>query len=625
MAKFAFILPREEMVAPARRFAQDLGMEVVLNISIITARAEETALRAKELGADIVVARGRQASIIKETVDLPLVEIRLTGQEIAMLLHKARQLVAHIQQPRIGIVTNRNMIGDIRYFDEVLKVKASTYFVDDESELERQAEQAVADGMDVVMGGDFVNEFCHRRGWRTLFLDGTEDSIRSSLSLAQGVGAAMDVERNNTAHMQTLLAYSFNGIIELDQNGMITLVNDMACKILDKERTLLVGVPLTQLMPQEDAEEFEGVLSAGGELYFASLKVNGVNVIANAANVVEGSLREGIVFSFYEMREVQTRGARALRERYRLYRFLARGRFEDVGHLNRKMQQVVKRARTFAETTQPILLQGEVGVGKSLFAQSIHNSSTCAQGPFVTFSCIEGRSAQCEALTTAIRDAQGGTLYVDAVDYLSSAGQYVLRRLLENGVIQGEQDEYPKLVEVRVIVSLDGNLSQLVHEGKFRPDLYYILVPMLLELPPLRTRPEDLDMAINLCLDDCVTRLSRYVVLTKDARKLLMEYFWPGNYTQLKAFIERMVLTAPSRTVSDSYVKQLLEELYPYPSLFEEQEEAQTEPPPEKEALLDTLKRHKGNRSAAAAELGISKTTLWRKMKRLKIYDRTFS
>jgi len=148
---------------------------------------------------------------------------------------------------------------------------------------------------------------------------------------------------------------------------------------------------------------------------------------------------------------------------------------------------------------------------------------------------------------------------------------------------------------------------------------------MLLELPPLRTRPEDLDMAINLCLDDCVTRLSRYVVLTKDARKLLLEYFWPGNYTQLKAFIERMVLTAPSRTVSDSYVKQLLEELYPYPSLFEEQEEAQTEPPPEKEALLDTLKRHKGNRSAAAAELGISKTTLWRKMKRLKIYDRTFS
>ena len=123
--------------------------------------------------------------------------------------------------------------------------------------------------------------------------------------------------------------------------------------------------------------------------------------------------------------------------------------------------------------------------------------------------------------------------------------------------VQGEDTPTP--VAARVIGSLTGDLAPKLEAGVFQPELYYLLTPLRLSLPPLRTRPDDLNQAIDMCLDDCVVKFNRYVVLTREARRLLMDYPWPGNYIQLRAFLERMVLTAPARTdgqVSSQAVKQ---------------------------------------------------------------------
>jgi len=615
MAKFALLLPREEMVEPAGRIARELGMDVVLNRAAATERILEEAAEARRLGADILVARGRQASILKAQTDFPVVEIRLTGLEIARLLHKARNLVPHRERPKVGVVTGPNMVGSIQGFEDILDIELHTYFVEGSVEMEQGAEQAVADGMDVILGGDAVNTFCRRLGKRTLFFDGMEDSLRETLHTAQSMGFASDAERRNTAHLQVLLDYSFNGIIELDVQGNIVRANDMACKLLSQTQEALIGRRLTELMPTEDAELWGDALAQHKELYFSVLELAGIRVVANAAPVAEWDTAGGMVFSFYEMNKMESHGARALRERYRLHRYLAHGRFEDIKHASRTMQRVIRTARMFAETRQPILLQGEVGSGKSLFAQSIHNSSPCVQGPFVTFRCAADWDNQMEALAAAVQDADGGTLYLNAVNLLERGSQELLLRLLEEAVVQVRIDEVPSAVDVRVIASLDGSLLPLAEAGCFRWDLYYLLSPMLLELPPLRMRKEDLEQAIDMCLDDCVTRLDRYVVLTKESRRLLLEYPWPGNYTQLKAFVERMVLTAATRTIHDGYVRQLLEQLYPMPADQRPSDGGTGALSPEAAELVEALRRQNGNRAAVAAELGISKTTLWRRMK----------
>ena len=459
MARFALLLPREEMVEPAGRIARELEMDVVLNQSVPTERILDLMEDCRRAGADILVARGRQASILKEHTDFPVVEIQLTGLEIARLLHRARSLVSHLERPKIGVVTIPNMVGNIQGFEEIFDIELHTYFISGLSEMERGAEQAVADGMDVILGGDFVNAYCRRLGKRTLFFDGTEDSLRTSLLHARNVGQVADAERRNTAHLQVLLDYSFNGILELDARGIIVQSNDVACKILEQEREKLVGLPLSTLMPREDAEFWADALAQRRELYFSVLNVAGVHVVANAAPVADWDAGEGMVFSFYEMQKMERQGERALRERYRLQRYLAHGRFEDVNHTSREMSRLVKLARTFAETGQPILVYGEVGSGKSLFAQSIHNASPCSKGPFVTFDCAAHSPEQEAALSRAGKAADTGTLYLDNLDQLTPGGQRVLCRLLREGVVHVQGEDTPTPVAARVIGSLTGDLA----------------------------------------------------------------------------------------------------------------------------------------------------------------------
>ena len=623
MAKYGLLLPRTDMVEPAGRIARELGMDVVFNQSGDTERILDMAAEARRLGADILVARGRQASILRSQTDYPLVEVRLTDLEVARLLHRAKSLAPQGHRPKIGVVTIPNMIGSsIQGFDDILDIELHTYFVAGSAEMERGAEQAVADGMDVILGGDFVNAYCRRLGKRTLFFEGTEDSIRASLLHARTVGQLTDAERRNTAHLQALLDYSFNGILELDPDGVIVQGNDMACKILGLEREKLVGQPLSALMPREDAELWADALARQQELYFSVLNISGVHVVANAAPVADQDALEGMVFSFYEMNTMEQQGERALRERYRLQRYLAHGRFEDVDHVSRGMSRLVKQARTFAGTEQPILLGGEVGCGKSLFAQSIHNISLCAKGPFVTFDCSAFSADGPEsALGRAALAAHSGTLYLDNLDQLSPRGQRVLCRLLREDLVHLPGEEAPTPVKVRVIASIQGRLEERLDAGALQPELFYLLAPLRLSLPPLRSRQEDLDQAIDMCLDDCVVKFKRYVVLTKEARKRLTDYPWPGNYIQLRSFLERMVLTAPSRTVNASYVSALLLELYPNTPAADPQ--APQEPlASEGVRLAEVLSRNGGNRAAAAAELGISKTTLWRRMKQYGIRDK---
>lgn len=198
----------------------------------------------------------------------------------------------------------------------------------------------------------------------------------------------------------------------------------------------------------------------------------------------------------------------------------------------------------------------------------------------------------------------------------------MLCRLIRDGVVQIAGENAPTPVSARVIVSTAEQEIPRVRAGGFLPELAYILAPHRLNLPPLRSRPDDLEQAINMSLDDCVTKLNRYVVLTKEARKVLMNYPWPGNYIQLHTFLERMALTAPSRTVKDSYVRDLLEQIYPSDIPLPDAGEQQPPPTGEAARIIAALSRCGGSRAEAAAQLGISKTTLWRRMKQYGIRDR---
>ena len=631
MARFALLLPREEMVEPAGRIARELEMDVVLNQSVPTERILDLMEDCRRAGADILVARGRQASILKEHTDFPVVEIQLTGLEIARLLHRARSLVSHLERPKIGVVTIPNMVGNIQGFEEIFDIELHTYFISGLSEMERGAEQAVADGMDVILGGDFVNAYCRRLGKRTLFFDGTEDSLRTSLLHARNVGQVADAERRNTAHLQVLLDYSFNGILELDARGIIVQSNDVACKILEQEREKLVGLPLSTLMPREDAEFWADALAQRRELYFSVLNVAGVHVVANAAPVADWDAGEGMVFSFYEMQKMERQGERALRERYRLQRYLAHGRFEDVNHTSREMSRLVKLARTFAETGQPILVYGEVGSGKSLFAQSIHNASPRRDGPFVAINCTALNRNLLESELFGYADssftgarrggkaglfetAHGGTVFLDEIGELPLEFQAPLLRVLQEKEVRRVGDDTVIPVDIRIIGATNRNLLQLVEEGKFRRDLYYRLNVLSVLVPPLRERGDDY-LEIARCIYERVLPQHTEEEETVFLRVLdrCRSYAWPGNVRELTNLVERVSLLL-HRGSREEEVVQLLnvqwQETPPAAPLVPGSAPALLD----REAVQEALRRNGGNLSRTAKTLGVSRSTLYRRL-----------
>lgn len=178
------------------------------------------------------------------------------------------------------------------------------------------------------------------------------------------------------------------------------------------------------------------------------------------------------------------------------------------------------------------------------------------------------------------------------------------------------------ITNVRIIATTTKNLSVLVQQGSFREDLYYLLSGLTIEVEPLRNRIEDLENLVDTYIKLYCDMYSRYHVLTSGAKKILMEYPWYGNLIQLESFCDRMILSATHRTLDEVFIKQLMNELYPIIHQQNNREKIIVYKDPEALVISEMLEKHGGNRALVAEELGISKTTLWRHMKKYGISNK---
>ena len=227
---------------------------------------------------------------------------------------------------------------------------------------------------------------------------------------------------------------------------------------------------------------------------------------------------------------------------------------------------------------------------------------------------------------------QGGTLLIQDVEKLTVANQYRLYQLIRFHVCHGVEIGSLRKLDVRVMVTVGEPLAKLRAGGKLREDLYYLLSGLELRVPSLRERKEDLQLMLEETIRDCCERYSRYHVLTSGARESLMDYGWPGNLFQVESFCERLILTVGKRSVDEIMVRKLLAELYPeevYPverRMTEQHSEmmdsvrcAAGMECEEGKKIAEALVKHGGSREKTAKELGISKVTLWRHMKKYGI------
>lgn len=629
MGKIVLLVPREEMLYLAHNILQEKKYAIAQMRVIQTENTVVEARNSIAAGADIIIARGLQASLIKQYTDVPVVEIVATAQEMALLVVKARQIVKKAR-PIIAVVGFQNMFCDMTYFETIYDIKLRTYFAANGSGLKEKAMEAVEDGADLMIGGDIAVETAKEADIPSLFLSITEDSLRTAFSMAESLDFAMGAEKRSTAQIETLLDYSFNGVVNMDRKGVITTVNPVMRDILGADGEQVAGRHITQVFSDIDRDKLSQVLEGKEESYSSFMQAGKTSIFAILAPVRVGNETEGAILTCHKVKQ-QRRGERRPQRdgANRVQGLIARRNFSSIRQESGAMKECVHLARLYSQSEQPVLLLGETGTERRALAESIHNTGLCSEGPFLALSCAGlAREEQEEMLfgnKGAVFLAEGGTLYLEDVETLSLKSQYGLYQLIRYKT--GSRDFARTMgFHIRVIASsilTPEDLGNLAFSGGFRQDLYYLFTGLVLRVPPLRERPEDLEQAIRDTVREACDQYSRYHVVTQGGMQCLKAYPWQGNLLQLETFLKRLILTAEKRSIDEILVRKLLRELFPSSAPVRMMPDGQGIGGPvaceEERQIRLALTAQGGSRERAAACLGISKATLWRKMKKYNI------
>ena len=416
----------------------------------------------------------------------------------------------------------------------------------------------------------------------------------------------------------------------MDRKGVITTVNPVMRDILGADGEQVAGRHITQVFSDIDRDKLSQVLEGKEESYSSFMQAGKTSIFAILAPVRVGNETEGAILTCHKVKQQSRSERRPQRDgANRVQGLIARRNFSSIRQESGAMKECVHLARLYSQSEQPVLLLGETGTERRALAESIHNTGLCSEGPFLSLSCAGlAREEQEEMLfgnKGAVFLAEGGTLYLEDVETLSLKSQYGLYQLIRYKT--GSRDFARTMgFHIRVIASsilTPEDLGHLAFSGGFRQDLYYLFTGLVLRVPPLRERPEDLEQAIRDTVREACDQYSRYHVVTQGGMQCLKAYPWQGNLLQLETFLKRLILTAEKRSIDEILVRKLLRELFPSSAPVRMMPDGQGIGGPvaceEERQIRLALAAQGGSRERAAACLGISKATLWRKMKKYNI------
>ena len=319
-----------------------------------------------------------------------------------------------------------------------------------------------------------------------------------------------------------------------------------------------------------------------------------------------------------------------------------------------KMQRAFDVVQTIANAQTPVLITGERGVGKSTVARAIHRLSARKDKPFLEVPCgalsesvlekeLFGYVTDDSSLKVGkFQQADGGTIHLDEISTVSPAMQVKLLRLLQESQFEPVGSSQPLSADVRVILSTNENLYRAVQDGRFRQDLYYRISVINIDVPPLRERVDDIPLLAQFFLKQTCQQTGRDVVGFSDAAMSAMtSYRWQGNVRELQNAVERAVLLGKSDVVTlEDLPSAVRTKPAPMPAIFSnaaannnrEDDSPVPDPSsirllkdaleePERKIILDALRAFQWNRIETAEALGINRTTLYKKMKRLNLEE----
>ena len=615
MPLIAFLAPDEDMLATARVTLAKTHPDILLEQGLLSAGVRKARTLARE-GVEIVVTRGGTAAGIKEAqLGLTVVDVPITGLDMIRALEEAR----HCGR-RIAVIAFPSMIMGIECLGPILDIDLRCYPIHSEFKAEANVIKALKEGAEVIIGGVIAMQASRKLNHPFVMIRSGAEGITQAILEAERIAEARRLEKVKSTLFQTVLDYAYEGIISIDQDHKVVTFNPEAERITRIDGKRAMNQKIRETLPQL---KLERLLTTGKDELGQVIDIGKIQILCNKVPIRVQGTTIGAVATFQDTGKIQQWEAN-IRKKIYAEEHIATFTFADVIGTSRQIRHCVAVAEQFAAADASILISGETGTGKEVFSQSIHNASKRRQHPFVAINCaaLPAQILESElfgyvggAFTGAsqkgkpglLEIAHGGSLLLDEIAEMDYSLQSKLLRVIQEKKVMRLGSDRIQHTDLRLIAATNKNLKELVAANRFRADLYYRLNVLRLHLPSLRERPEDIEQYVATFLEQHTTKLNRRLRFSRAATEVLIRHPWPGNVRELQNTIERIVAVCRQDTVQADMVRQMMRE----DEAAEPYQKSIVEP------IRQALANSRGRKAEAAKLLGISRSTLWRRMKSL--------
>ena len=628
------------VMAPTLQLAEKAEMlikqENYQNIDVVVAASgrQETVKCAQTLaaaGAEIIITRKGTRRIVEEVTNLKVVSLNNSLSDYLWML-KERGLHT---PGLIAFFSYDPMSSDILQMCEMLEVQTKNYIFKSFADCRGCVERALKDGAVFSVGGAWTDPWAKRLGLPHVIVENSGESILNALESATQLRRVQVEEaekqclfKTQSEMYQAVLDFTHDAILAIDENGRIQVLNPPAERIMGCRAADSVGQPVEAVLPNTLLPD---VLESGEKQLDQIMQIHQTLCNTNRIPILVDGQRRGVVATFQDVKQLQN-SEQKIRLKLHEKGLVAKYAFNDILGDSPAIRSTIQIARSYAASRASVLILGETGTGKELFAQSIHNASDRRDGPFVAINCAAVSNSLLESelfgyeagsFTGASRGgregvfelAHGGTLFLDEIGEIPRETQVELLRVLQEKEIRRVGGSRVIPVDVRIIAATNKDLLQETVEGRFREDLYYRLDVLDLKLPPLRERGDDVKiLGLHLFRQlpggkDPIMQ-SQFLYLLEQVGP----YQWYGNIRELQNFVERANILMRNSGASSVTVSDILRRrAEPAPEPCQETESR------DRRAIEAALHNHPGSMADAARSLGCSRQTLWRKMKKYGI------
>lgn len=615
-----------------------------LSIEVVTVTLDnyiEKAEYYKRMNKEIIIARGTVADNIRNNVDIHVINIEIQFEDILERLckHTNNKKKIGIAIPDVKFTNLAIAIGNLLGLDLQSYLTTNVPCVNDNSTVEFLFNEFIKklkmDEVEVLIGLSYGHRdkiITEMLGIDFKPIDSDKEAIIGAVKKAIDIYIMTTKERTEKEKFKTVINHSTEGIMAIDQNGIITIFNNICEKYFNMNASDVLDKNVNEIFPE--FKMLEAVQSQCAINKIVSL--NDVQLICDYIPIKVESLSCGVVVNFRKINEV-----RKAENEIRIYSaeksFNAKNSFDNLIGKSKAMKEIIRLGKVYSEVASTILITGESGTGKEVLAQAIHNNSPRKNYPFIPINCAALPPNLLESELFGYADgaftgarkggkqglfelAHNGTIFLDEIGDMDLSIQVKILRVIQERQILRIGDNKMIPINVRIISATNKNLYEEVKKNNFRLDLYYRLNVLELNLCPLKDRKEDLADLIDEILYQLNSELNFKVTgIDSETFKYFLNYNWPGNIRELRNILERLVVMTRNGIVKFQNVKDILTRfILKSEEDYNEYDYTKLEDV-ERSLILKIYKKEGFNKQRTANELGISRNTLKRKLEKYNI------